>query len=523
MTNNQTKLKAVVYCRVSSKEQEESGYSLDAQEKMLTEYAKGKFTVSGKPYRISESASGKQIRKKFNEMMAYVEKNKVSVILCEKIDRLTRNLKDAAVIYDWLQADSERAVHFVKENFIVSKNTKAHENLVWDMKVAIAKFYSQNLSEEVRKGQKEKIAQGGFPGRAIIGYKTIGEAKHKMHVLDEATAPFVRQMFEWYATGNYSLMRLEKELYEAGMRSKSGKCLRKSKIYVNLQNPFFCGEMRWMGVIYPGKHERLITKDLFNKVQTVLRRQMKNPKYQKHNALFKSKIFCESCGGMVTWYEKKGHWYGHCNNSSAFKNCPKKTGLREDRVEPQLTGIFDVIAPKDERVLVAIESILRSQHQERITERENTVQGIETLLQNVKKQKDKIYEAKLNREIDLDFCERKLAEYTAEETSLENALVTAGDKNDESLQIGIAVHELAYRVHEIYENADVDAKRLLFSKLFTNLIQNGLEIRKEYTKAAGMLVEWVPKLNKDYELSKTQSIKGQNVDFATFSPSLRRR
>ena len=82
MTNNLPKLKAVIYCRVSSKEQEETGYSLDAQEKMLSEYAKNRFVVTGKPYRISESASGKQIRKKFNEMMAYVNKNKVSVILC---------------------------------------------------------------------------------------------------------------------------------------------------------------------------------------------------------------------------------------------------------------------------------------------------------------------------------------------------------------------------------------------------------------------------------------------------------
>ncbi len=500
------KPKAIIYCRVSSKEQE-TGYSLDAQEKLLTDYAKDKFAIVGKSYRISESASGKQIRKKFNEMMSDVRKSKIPVILCEKTDRLTRNMKDALGISEWLQEDASHAVHFVKENFIANRETKAHENLVWDMKVAIAKFYSQNLSEEVKKGQKEMLAQGRFPTKAPIGYMTIGEEGHKTHVLNPETAPLIKQMFEWYATGNYSIIRLEKELYDRGIRTKSGKRFRKSKIHVALQDPFYIGKMRWLGVIYPAVHEALIKTDLFDKVQTTLRRQIKNPKYQKHNPLFRAKITCTGCGGMVTWYEKKGHWYGHCNNSDAFKNCPKKTGIREDRVEPQLTSVFEVIAPKDERVLAAIEDILRSQHQERISQRENEVKRIQGLLQSVRKQKDKYYEAKINREVPTEYCEQKISECTTEEESLEKALVAVGDDNDLSLKIGIAVHELAYKAGEIYQNANVDAKRLLLTKLFTNLLQDGLEIKKEYTKAASMLVEWVPKLNRDYELAKHQSPK----------------
>ena len=83
--------------------------------------------------------------------LQFIKKNNISLILAEKIDRLTRNLKDASIINDWVQENKNNEVHFVKENFIVSQNTKAHENLVWDMKVAIAKFYTKNLSEEVKK------------------------------------------------------------------------------------------------------------------------------------------------------------------------------------------------------------------------------------------------------------------------------------------------------------------------------------------------------------------------------------
>src|SRR3989338_5572813 len=109
--------KAVVYARVSSKEQEETGYSLDAQEELLKTYAEKpqhQFYVV-KKFRISESASGKTQRATFAEMIRYIDKNKVNVHICEKVDRLTRNFKDAIVIDEWLDKDDVRQVHLVKD------------------------------------------------------------------------------------------------------------------------------------------------------------------------------------------------------------------------------------------------------------------------------------------------------------------------------------------------------------------------------------------------------------------------
>src|SRR3989344_701851 len=511
-----TKTKAVAYCRVSTKDQE-SGYSLDAQEHLLKDYQKDRFSIV-KTYRISESASGRQIRKTFNEMLVYVTKNKIPVILCEKIDRLTRNPKDAGTIDEWVREDRLREVHFVKESFVVNGATKAHESLVWNMKVAIAKFYSENLSEEVKKGQKEKIAQGWFPTRPPMGYKTVGESGNKTHLIDEDVAPFIKKMFEWYATGNYSLSRLEKELYEAGLRTRSGKKLGMSKIHMLLQDPFFYGKMRWNNEIHPAKHAPLISKDVFDKVQTILRRKTKNPHMQKHNPLFKSKIQCENCGGLVTWYFKKGHWYGHCNNHGAYKRCEQKTCIRQDRIEEQYAGFFNVIAPRNEEVLVEIENILREEHAERIKDREKEVARLNGLLASARQQKDKYYEAKINREVPLEYCEKRIAECTRDEESLETALARLGDKNDELLQLGLAVHELAYKSKKIYEQALVDEQRLLLSQLFTNLLQNRYEIKPVYSKAAIFLSTWVPKLNEDYELAKSQAVKGKGVVFATSSP-----
>lgn len=96
-------------------------------------------------------------------------------------------------------------------------------------------------------------------------------------------------------------------------------------------------------------------------------------------------------------------------------------------------NVFNVIAPRNDEVLVEIENILREEHGQKIAEREKEVARINGLLISVRQQKDKYYETKINREVPLDYCERKIAERTNEEEALESALVITGDKNDEYL------------------------------------------------------------------------------------------
>ena len=94
---------AVLWARVSTKEQSEEGYSLDAQVKMLREYASKNNIRILKEFIIPESASGKQERKKFQEMLQYLRENpKIQHILFEKVDRATRNFKDSVKLNDWL-------------------------------------------------------------------------------------------------------------------------------------------------------------------------------------------------------------------------------------------------------------------------------------------------------------------------------------------------------------------------------------------------------------------------------------
>jgi DNA invertase Pin-like site-specific DNA recombinase len=514
-------MKNIIFCRVSSKEQEETGYSLDAQEKLLKEYSEKKGFDTVKIFKVSESASGKMVRKLFMEMFEYADKHKIHIICCEKIDRLTRNLKDASLVQDWIEKDKNREVHFLKESFILNGNTKAHENLVWDMKVAIARFYTNNLSEEVKKGQKEKLSQGWLPTKPPLGYKTIGEKGHKIHIIDELKSPYIKKMFELYSTGNYSTTALVDVMYKEGLRTRTNSKLGKSMLYNLLSDPFYCGKIRWKGEVRQGNHEPIISRDLFETVQSKLNRKFKSPLYTKHLPVFKAKMSCDECGGTVTWEIQKGHWYGHCNH---YRKCSQNSWWRQEKVEDQLLPLFDKMAPKSKKVLEIIEKALKETHADEIKYHTNSVTEINNNLAVVQRRLEAIYEDKIDGRITPEFYSKKLEEYTKQKEQITEALRKLNEGNKKYYQAGYALHELALKAGEIYrsQKATVEDKRLLLSKVFSNLLLGACNIRPNYTPAFEFLTKWVPKLNETFEPTNCGSNKGKESTFALSHPILLR-
>ena len=146
---------AVIYARVSSKEQEKEGFSIPAQQKLLSNYATDQgFEVMRKF--VDVETAKRAGRTGFGEMIAFLKRNtKCRILLVEKTDRLYRNLKDY-VILDDLDVD----IHLVKEGQILSHDSRSSEKFMHGIKVLMAKNYIDNLSEEARKGMLEKAEQG---------------------------------------------------------------------------------------------------------------------------------------------------------------------------------------------------------------------------------------------------------------------------------------------------------------------------------------------------------------------------
>jgi DNA invertase Pin-like site-specific DNA recombinase len=147
-------------------------------------------------------------RTEFGNMLDHIASTGVRTILVEKTDRLYRNFRDYVTI-----DDLNLEVHLVKENEVVSRDSRSHQKFIHGIKVLMAKYYIDNLSEETQKGLAEKVAKGGYPHFAPVGYKN--DKATRTIVVDQERAPYVRRLFEWYASGEFSIEDLHQRCVEA--------------------------------------------------------------------------------------------------------------------------------------------------------------------------------------------------------------------------------------------------------------------------------------------------------------------
>ena len=279
---------AVTYARVSSKEQEKEGFSIPAQLKLLKEYAATNGFTVVQEYVDVETAKHTG-RAAFSEMVAYLKAHpSVRVMLVEKTDRLYRNLKD------WVTMDDlDVEMHFPKEGVVLSRESRSSEKFMHGIKVLMAKNYIDNLSEEARKGMQEKAEQGIWPTKAPLGYRNIiGPDGKKIIAVDTAVAPIVAKLFDLYASGGISLKEAAKKAQAAGLvYAQSGAKVPVSTVHTILRNRLYTGQFEWNGKLIEGKHEPLVSIDLWERVQGMMDgRHAKKSKRGKHDFAFSGLI-----------------------------------------------------------------------------------------------------------------------------------------------------------------------------------------------------------------------------------------
>ena len=265
---------AVIYARVSSKEQEKEGFSIPAQLKLLKEYAAAQSLTIAQEYVDVETA--KQTgRAAFGQMIAYLRaRPTIRILLVEKTDRLYRNLKD------WVTVDElDVEMHFPKEGVVLSRESRSSEKFMHGIKVLMAKNYIDNLSEEARKGMQEKAEQGIWPTKTPLGYRNItGRDGKKIIAADPAIAPLIGKMFEWYARGDISLKEAARKAHAAGLvYPRSGAKVPVSTIHTILRNRLYTGWFEWNGKLIQGRHEALVPVELWERVQGVLDASPRRP------------------------------------------------------------------------------------------------------------------------------------------------------------------------------------------------------------------------------------------------------
>jgi len=375
---------AIAYARVSSREQEREGYSIPAQRKLLSGYARSKGFSTKREFIDIESANNPG-RKEFTRMLRLLETDDTCrIVLVEKTDRLYRNRADA-LAFEALIEQRGVEIHLVKEGRVISKESRSQDKFMHDIHVAVAKHYVENLKEEVKKGMREKAEEGIYPGRAPIGYRN-NPATRAIDV-DPERAPMMKRIFELYATGEHSLITLRKTVFhELGLR------LARSYFETILKNRFYLGYFIWQGIEYKGNHQPLIPAHVFDQVQNVLAGRNKS-KHRKHAFAFSGLLKCAHDGCTVTAERQKSKYvYYRCSYGRGKCSLPY---MREQEVSDRMGEVLkDIYVP--EAVAETIVASLNSDRARAESERQKLIEGSQQRLAALRTRMDQMYEDKLD-------------------------------------------------------------------------------------------------------------------------------
>jgi len=351
----------------------------------------------------------------FGDMLAFLRQNKGTcrLVLVEKTDRLYRNLKD------WVTLDEfDLEIHFVKENVILSSGSRSSEKFMHGIKVLMAKNYIDNLSEETRKGMQEKAEQGIWPSHTPLGYRNVnGPNGKKIIELHPDLAPLIARLFDWYATGRYSLKEVTRMVRTAGLRfQRSNAPVPTSTIHKILRNRLYTGDFDWKGKTYRGNHQPLVSRELWERVQKVLdQRHAGRHRKAKRDFAFSRLITCGHCGCALVGEIKKGRYvYYHCTGYKG--KCPDPY-VREEVLEERFEGLLRALA-FDEEVLQWVTEALRESHKDLKHFHDQALARLQSEYNLLQNRLDAMYVDKLDGRIDTDFYDRKAVEWQGEQTRL---------------------------------------------------------------------------------------------------------
>ena len=459
--------KAVAYVRVSSREQEK-GYSLTAQEKLLRKYAKDEGFEIVEFFREAMSAK-KSGRKQFNLMLKYLKSHKdVNKLLVEKTDRITRNFKD---VVDLDEVDGLE-LHFVKEGSIISEKSKSQDKMIYGLRVVLSKQYIDNLKEEAEKGILAKIEDGVYPSIAPVGYyNTMNKLGKHIIAVDEDKRAVVRKAFELYATGNYSAKTINDMLYPQGLTNRNGKKLAKSTVERMFKNIFYIGQFEFKGFICTNaQHEGIIDLNTFNAIQErlggVVRTRTHDIQFP-YQGLFK----CGFCGGLLTPELKKKksgkqYIYYHCNDFYR-KGCKKLSYISQTSIDKVLAEFLKSFHVSRE-LIEEIKSFIKEIHDDKNDYQGKAEANISRKIEQLNKRIRQAYDDRCDGTIEEDFWKKINQEYHAEKAELIEQLNRINEADVKFYDTCEKLLAFAKDSYNMFMNGTVEDKRFITQTVLSN-------------------------------------------------------
>src|SRR4051794_10191252 len=244
--------------RVSSREQEREGFSLEIQEDAIKRYAQQHQGSIVRLFKIAETASKRDERKTFKEMVSYAKKNSAGIdgLLFYKVDRAARNLFDYVELE---RLESEYGVPFIS----ISQQTENNPagRMMRRTLANMASFFTEQMAVDISQGITRRVQEGLFPGRAPYGYRNVRINGRSIVEVDQVAATNVRRIFQLYAFENCTLEGVVARMASEGHQYRLAlPRFSRTSIHNMLNDRAYIGEVQYRGGWHPGKHEPLIER-----------------------------------------------------------------------------------------------------------------------------------------------------------------------------------------------------------------------------------------------------------------------
>ena len=475
--------RAILYLRVSSRGQLETDYdddglSIAGQRERCTQKARELGAeIVGEYIERAQSAKSND-RPELQRMLNRIkEQCDIDYVVLWKVDRFARDRRDDANMLFEIELAGARLVS-ATENI---DHTPAGR-LMHGMLATFAEYYSRNLANEVLKGLTEKAKRGGTPGRARIGYLNTPEqlpqgGEVRTVVIDRERAPIIRWAFETYATGLYGVADIALLLEARGLRTRGDRRrgpqpLSISGVHNMLSCPYYTGIITYRGKHYPGRHEPIISQDLFDRVQAVLKaHNHSGERDRKHLHYLKGTIRCGTCGGRLVYSQNKGNGgtyeYFVCPRNQ-HGECPQSyqpVDLVEAAIANHYRGVTITEVEREE-----IRQAITKDLSQRAATAQQEIDRCQGVLDEIKEQERKLlnmhYEDRISSDL-FDDEQTRLRRRRQDAETLIGRLNLGHQDIIDTLDLALEI--LSKDLHDLYQRADNTVRRLLNQAIFKAL------------------------------------------------------
>ena len=500
MTNKP--IKVAIYARVSTEEQAEQGYSIDAQLDTLRKYCQLYDKVVFEEY-VDAGVSGKstQGRYELQRLLKDADEKKFDEVIVWKFNRMARKNVDLLNIVEQLEANNVIFRSF-SENFDTSTSTG---RFALQMMGAVGELERNTIVDNVKMSMKQRAKTGKHNGKLPLGYQSIPETndpseRSKQVVIVETEALIVRSIFEHYAAGR-GLKSIANELNHSNYKTKTGNTFSTSAVKDILNNPFYNGKVRynryenWSNkrrrgksaepIIADGKHKAIIHDALWEKVQFLLQKKSFTPsRIFDGEFLLSGLIRCPKCGAAMvasrTKSKSKNGQYVNClyYSCGAFRNkgssvCSANSIRKQEAEEEVMNRLSEVLCK--ERILKAIVDKINHKLTTRTIPLQSELSHIRSQLEKAVNKKQRYLDLFEQGNVDKSFFTGRMQEIQAEITKLqvEKARLELELTEDNTAPVAFEqVRELIYGFNKVLTASPFEQRKTLLHLFIKRITMN---------------------------------------------------